>query len=110
MVAVFNMDKVELERSSVHRGLDVRMKVAGLEALDLIATLILAATLNVFGFPTFLVLGLPLLLIVVLFFGKRNKPDGYLQHLIRFYLTAGHYSAGQLSKWREQIEFKIYEK
>lgn len=99
-----------LNRSTVHRGLDVRMKVGGLEALDLIATLILTAALNVFQLPTLLVLGLPSILVVVLYFGKRNKPDGYLQHLIRFYLTAGHFSAGQQSQWREQIEHKIYEK
>lgn len=101
---------MELQRSSVHRGLDVRMKVAGLEALDLIATLILAAVLNLFKFPTLLVLGLPATLILVLYFGKRNKPDGYLLHLIRYYITAGHYSAGQTSKEGEKLETKIYEK
>lgn len=101
---------MELHRSSVHRGLDVRMKVVGLEAIDLIATLILAAVLNVFQLPTLLVLGLPSLLIAVLYFGKRNKPDGYLLHLMRFYLTAGHYSAGQQSQWGEKLVYKIYEK
>lgn len=101
---------MELQRSSVHRGLDVRMKVAGLEALDLIATLILAASLNLFRLPTLFVLGLPVILIVVLYFGKRNKPDGFLLHLFRYYMTAGHYSAGLRSQDEEKKELKIFEK
>lgn len=101
---------MELQRSSVHRGLDIRMKVAGMEAIDLIATLIMAATLNFFQLPSFIVIAIPATALLILYFGKRNKPDGFLIHLIRYYLTAGHYSAGQLSAQGEKIESKIYEK
>lgn len=101
---------MELQRSSVHRGLDVRMKVAGMEAIDLIATLILGASLNIFHLPSLLVIGLPGAALVILYFGKRNKPDGFLVHLARYYLTPGHYSAGQQSEKGEKIDFKIYEK
>lgn len=101
---------MELQRSSVHRGLDIRMKVAGMEAIDLIATLILSATLNLFQLPSFLVLGLPGAALVTLYFGKRNKPDGFLIHLARYYITPGHYSAGALSQQGERLESKIYEK
>ena len=100
----------ELEQSIIHRGLDVRMKVAGMEAIDLIATLILAALLNLFQLPSFLVIGLPATLLLILYFGKRNKPDGFLIHLARYYITPGHYSAGQLSQQGEKLDSKIYEK
>jgi hypothetical protein len=86
------------------------MKVAGMEAIDLIATLILAATLNLFHLPTFLVIGLPGATLLTIYYGKRNKPDGFLIHLARFYMTPGHYSAGQLSQQGERLESKIYEK
>jgi 4-hydroxybenzoate polyprenyltransferase len=101
---------VELNRSTVHRGLDVRMKVGGMEAIDLIATLMLAAILNLLQVPTVLILGLPALTLLVLYFGKRNKPDGFLIHLARFYLTPGHYSAGEPSKHGEKVGFKVFEK
>ncbi len=81
-----------------------------MEALDLIASLVLASVLNVLGFPTLLVLGLPALALVVLYFGKRNKPDGFLVHLIRYYITPGHFSAALKSQRSEQASFKIYEK
>jgi hypothetical protein len=101
---------MELQRSSVHRGLDVRMKVAGMEAIDLIATLILAVILNLFRLPSLLVIGLPAAALLILYFGKRNKPDGFLIHLARYYITPGHYSAGQYSQQGEKLDFKIYEK
>lgn len=101
---------MEIQRSTVHRGLDVRMKVAGMEAIDLIATLILSAILNLFGLPSVLVIGLPAAALATLYFGKRNKPDGFLIHLARYYLTPGHYSSAQPSLQGEKLEFKIYEK
>lgn len=101
---------MELQRSSVHRGLDIRMKVAGMEAIDLIATLIMAATLNLLQLPSFLVIGLPAAALMTLYLGKRNKPDGFLIHLIRYYMTTGHYSAGKLSQQGENTYSKIYEK
>lgn len=101
---------VELSRSSVHRGLDVRMKVGGMEALDLIGSLILASVMNVFGLPTLLVLGVPALTLLALYFGKRNKPDGFLLHLVRYYITPGHFSAALKSHHGDRIGFKIYEK
>ena len=101
---------MELQRSTVHRGLDIRMKIAGMEAIDLIATLILAASLNIFQLPSFIVIGLPAAALMTLYFGKRNKPDGFLIHLIRYYLTPGYYSAGKLSQLGEKLESKIYEK
>ncbi|MCB9085766.1 MAG: hypothetical protein H6624_15570 [Bdellovibrionaceae bacterium] len=101
---------MELNRSSVHRGLDVRMKVGSFEALDLIVTLILAALLNLFGLPGLVVIALPAALLLVLYLGKRNKPEGFLAHLIRYLLTPGHYSVGATPFELELMKGKIYEK
>ena len=101
---------MELSRSTVHRGLDVRMKVGGMEAFDLIAALILAATMNLFGLPSVFVIGIPAGVLVTLYFGKRNKPDGFLIHLFRYYLTPGHYSAAAYVRSGDRIYSKIYEK
>ncbi len=103
-----------LKFSTVHRKLDAKFKVAGLEALDLLCVLILAATMNLlFGRSSmgpYLVFGLPIALTLVLFFGKRNKPDGYLVHLLLFLMTPGFYSAGEKSKNEEKLIGKIYDK
>jgi hypothetical protein len=72
--------------------------------------LILSAILNLFQLPPVLVIGLPGIALTTLYLGKRNKPDGFLIHLVRYYMTPGHYSAGALSKHGEKLESKIYEK
>lgn len=102
-----------LNSSRVYRNLDAKLKVAGLEAPDLLFVLIFAAMMNlIFGntslvFP--LVIVLPSLILLLLFFGKRNKPEDYLVHLIRFYITPGFYSAGEAPKQIEQMKLKIHE-
>ncbi|MEZ4743991.1 MAG: hypothetical protein R3B45_16345 [Bdellovibrionota bacterium] len=59
--------------------------------------LIFAAIMNLFFSGTILegplVLGTPLLIIGILYFGKKGKPENFLVHLIRFYLDPGFYSA-----------------
>lgn len=87
-----------LKSSTVHRKLDAKFKIGGIEATDLLAVLILAAVMNLFfgrlNFGPVLFLGVPSLLFVALYFGKRGKPDGYLVHVIQFYLTSGELHAG----------------
>jgi hypothetical protein len=103
---------MELNTSSTHRGLNVKMKIGGLEALDLICSLILCATLNlIFGTFTFgpiIIFGLPSLCLLCLYFGKKNKPDDYLKHLIRYYLTTGYHSAAQNSLNEEKRRRRIF--
>jgi hypothetical protein len=84
------------------------MKVAGMEAFDLIAALILAAVMNFVRLPAPFVIGVPGLVLVTLYFGKRNKPDRFLIHLIRYYLTPGHYSAA-IVRQGDIYKSKIYE-
>lgn len=87
-----------LKSSTVYRKLDAKFKIGGVEATDLLAVLILAAVMNLlFGrmpFGPVLFLGVPALLFIALYFGKRGKPDGYLVHVIKFYLSSGELHAG----------------
>ena len=104
---------MELQSSATHRGLNIKMKIGGLEALDLIFCLILMAALNLFigstsfGLP--IVFGLPCFLLVCLYIGKKNKPDNFLLHLIRYYITPGFYSAAERPVTLEKSKAKIYE-
>ncbi len=105
---------MEIKTSSVHRKLDAKLKIAGLEAPDLLFVLIFAAIMNLFFGRTSLalplVLVLPAVMLLVLYFGKRDKPDGFMIHLARFYLTPGFFSAGEDSKFEEQMRKPIFDK
>lgn len=78
-----------------------------MEAPDILGVLIFASVMNLFFGRTSLafvfVIILPLILLVVLYVGKRGKPDGFLIHVVRFYLTTGYFSAGENQKDAETI-------
>jgi hypothetical protein len=103
---------MELNSSSVHRRLDAKIKIVGLEAHDLLFVLLFAAIMNlVFGqtaFGSFMVFVIPLLMAITLFLIKRNKPEKYLIHLIRFHLEPGHLSAGNSDDLETKKNRKIY--
>lgn len=105
---------MELQSSSVHRKLDAKLKIVGLEAPDLLFVLIFAAVMNLFFGRTSLalplVIALPLLMLFALYVGKRDKPDGFMIHLARFYLTPGFFSAGEESKFEDQMRKPIFGK
>ncbi|MBX9768805.1 MAG: type IV conjugative transfer system protein TraL [Bdellovibrionales bacterium] len=95
-----------LKTSTVHRKLDAKLKIAGLEVMDLIAVLLLAAVSNlIFGgmklAPVF-VLILPSTLAAVLYVAKRDRPEGFLLHLLRYWTTPGLYSAAHINEPLEQ--------
>lgn len=98
---------MNLKESTVHRKLDAKLKIGGMEAPDILGVLIFASVMNLFFGRTSLafvfVIILPLILLVVLYVGKRGKPEGFLIHLARFYLTTGYFSAGQNQKDSETI-------
>lgn len=101
----------ELDSSVVHRNLDTKLKIAGLEALDLLLVLVLSAIMGLFfdggklGFVfIFLV---PITLLVSLFIIKRNKPDGYIKDVLKFYMSRGHYSASEELKNQNKVMNKI---
>ncbi len=88
-----------LKTSTVHRKLDAKFKIGGVDATDLLAVLILSAILNLFfgqlPIGPIFVFGLPTILFFVLYFGKRGKPDGYLLHAFKYYLSPGELRAGE---------------
>lgn len=104
----------ELDSSTVHRNLDTKLKVVGLEALDLLLVLLLSAMMGLFfdggklGFIfVFLV---PAALLVSLFIIKRNKPDGHIKDVLKFYLGRGHFSASEELKNQNKLLRKIMKK
>jgi hypothetical protein len=103
-----------LKTSLIHRNLDNKFKIVGLEAHDLLFVLMLGSIMNIlFGHTTiglFFSLGLPFLLALVLFYVKRDKPEKYLLHLIKFHFSPGHYSSGVEAKNENKLKAKIYEK
>lgn len=98
---------MEYRESTVHRKLDAKIKIGGMEAPDILAVLIFASTMNLFFGHTSLsvifVIVLPAILLSILYFGKRGKPDDYLIHLVRFHLTKGFFAAGNDQTNREKI-------
>jgi hypothetical protein len=105
---------LDLKTSTVHRKLDARLKIAGLEAPDLLAVLLFAAVMNlIFGQSILalpMVIVLPSILLLILFFGKRDKPDSFLIHLLRYHLTPGFYSAGDQGVYENLKQRRIIEK
>ncbi|MBS1983269.1 MAG: hypothetical protein JST16_03780 [Bdellovibrionales bacterium] len=102
----------ELRTSTVHRNLDAKLKIVGMEVHDLLFVLLFASIMNLIfgktGLALYLVFLLPMLMAGVLFIAKRNKPDRYLIHLIRYQLSPGFYSSGELGAKYELMRRKIY--
>ncbi len=88
-----------LKTSTVHRKLDAKFKIGGIDATDLLAVLLLGAVMNLFfgrlSIGPIFMFGFPAILFFVLYFGKRGKPDGYLLHAIKYYLSPGELRAGE---------------
>ena len=104
---------MELEQSGIYRQLDSKIKIGGMEASDFIFILLVAAILNlIFGrtdIAPWIVFGIPSALAVIVHIGKRGRPDGYLIHLIRYYITPGFYSAGEKGVFEDKRSGKIYD-
>lgn len=104
---------MDLEKSIVHRKLDSKLKIVGLEIHDLLFVLLFAAIMNlifgrsVLGF--YLVFVLPSLMAIVLYIAKRNKPDNFLIHYLRYYLNSGTLSAGENGKHFKLKQSRINE-
>lgn len=104
---------MDLETSKVHRNLDAKIKILGLDAPDLIFVLILAAVMNLFfgstSFAAVMVLGVPLIFLGIIYFSKKGKPDGYMVHLVRYLITPGIYQAGEELKHETKMKDTVYE-
>ena len=104
---------MSLLSSTVHRNLDAKMKVLGFDVPELLSVLIFAAVMNLFFARTaiapILVIIVPALMLIALYFGKKNKPDDYLVHGARYLVSAGSYSAGEKGKFETKRKERIYE-
>ena len=104
---------MKLDQSIVHRKLDSKLKIVGLEVHDLLFVLLFAAIMNlifgqtVLGF--YLVFVVPAIMAAILFIAKRNKPDGFLVHAIRYYTNDGRLSAGDKGKFFKSKKVRINE-
>jgi hypothetical protein len=87
-----------LKTSRVHRKLDARLKILGLEIMDLLAIMMFAAVNNLIlgrmKFAPVFVIVVPSIMAAVLYIVKRDKPENYLIHLLRYLFSPGLYSAG----------------
>ena len=73
------------------------MKIAGFEIPDLIAVFLLLAILNFLfnqtSFKLFLVWAPSISFALFLRIVKRDKPDGYIMHLVQYWVTPKHICA-----------------
>ena len=88
---------MNLRTVPVSRCLDKKLKIFGLEVVDLFLILMTLSVLNLVfgqsGMSLLLVWSPSTLLALTLYFGKRGKPENYLIHWLRFQTSPGTYSA-----------------
>lgn len=104
---------MSLHTSTIHRNLDAKMKILGFDAPELLSVLIFAAIMNLFFGKTalgpVLVMALPLLTLIILYFGKKGKPEGFIAHYVQYLVAPGNFSAGEFSPNEDKQRRKIYE-
>ena len=92
----------------VSKCLDKQLKIAGFEVFDLLAIFLVLSALNLFfgqtGYSLFLVWLPSSLLAILLRYGKRDKPEKYLVHLLRYWVRPGIYSAFLESQNQKSIK------
>ncbi len=88
---------MSLKTTSVAKCLDKRLLLMGFEVLDVLMIFLTLSVLNfIFGQTSLKILFVWLptaTLAVVLYFGKKGKPDRYLIHWLRFQMKPGTYKA-----------------
>ena len=86
-----------LTTTPISRCLDKKLIIFGFEVPDLLAIFLLLSVLNfVFGqssLKLLLVWSPTLILAALLRFGKRDKPENYLVHILRYQIRPGVWSA-----------------
>lgn len=86
-----------LKCNPVSKCLDKKTLIWGFEMADILIVFLALAVLNLLFGDTdnklLLVWSPPLLLALVLRYGKKGKPENYLVHLIRYQFSSGVYCA-----------------
>lgn len=92
----------DLNRCSVYRDLNNKVTLMGFELFDLIALATFSSVMNLFFGRTFLALPLvfllPGVLACILYWIKKNRPPGFLEHCIQYLAMADVIRANQESK------------
>ena len=103
----------ELKSSVVHKNLTMKIKLVGVELADLLLVLFFSSVMNLLFRNTaiswLMVFVLPLLLGVILHFGKKNKPENFILHFIKYYLIRGQLAAGKRAHEQDKLRRKINE-
>lgn len=96
------MSDESLLTSTVPRTLETKNKILGLELSDVLILLLNISVENLLFGSTVakipMVFGSSLLLFGVLFFFKRGKPDGYIQHFAEHLISPTVQSANTIDK------------
>ena len=99
-----------MDTSRVYRNLEKKLKIMGVDAFDLLLVLLVSGIMNlIFGgtaLGIYLVFVLPSILMGILYFGKRNKPEGILRRFVLFFFLPSFFKAGR-GREKERKE-KIY--
>lgn len=110
------MDEESLLTTAVPRALEMKSRLFGFELPDILLVFLnLGVTNLVFGAFSLripLVWGTTVGLALFLYFAKRGRPDGYLQHLVEHYVNPVHRSAGKPDRFyrrfhRERRSFEL---
>ena len=103
----------ELDTARIYRNLESKLKIGGFESLDLILALFSSGIMNlIFGgsdIAFYFVSIPPILILGIAWFGKRNRPEGFLRDAIRYYFLPHYLSAGKKSENHKFRRRKIYE-
>ena len=92
-----------LLRSHVPKNIDRKTMLFGLELFDCFAVLTLFAVLNFIFNGSIISWIAPAILALVLYFGKRGKPEGYLLHYLQYLTAPKVFSASE-----PDFEFRPY--
>lgn len=98
---------MELSESVIYRRLDSKIQIAGMGICSLLAVLLFASVMSLLFSNSYVVFIPSLALWAILYFGERDKPEGYLLHLARFYLSPKSYSAGERGILEDERNKKI---
>lgn len=84
-----------LHQTPVPRSLDKKLTMFGYELAEILCIFIFLAAMNLlFGRTSILMTWIPpIVLAIFLRIGRKNRPENYLLHLIRFRFSPGTFSA-----------------
>ena len=103
-----------LDSSLIHRGLEKKLKIMGLELYDLLSVIFLGAILNLFFGSSYIggIISIAVPMALAIFFAliKRNKNEGFLLDYLKSKIRAEGFMAGTNAKDYQKRRTPIYAK